>query len=396
MWDGIARLQEAQVAGRRVLIRADLNVPLRAGQVADDSRIVAFLPTLRWVLAQGASAVVMSHLGRPKGKVVPELSLAPVAARLEELLGGPVRLAPGVTGPEVERAAGSLRPGEVLLLENLRFDPREEKNDPGFARELAALGEVFVQDAFGAVHRAHASTEALAHLLPAYAGLLLVRELEALSRVVDHPEHPFVAVLGGAKISDKIGVLSRLLDRADQVLVGGGMANTFLAAQGYPVGTSLVEAEKLETARELLRQGGDRLVLPVDAVVAPAIDQPQRKRTVGVAEVPADMMILDVGPRTIERFAKAVSGARTVFWNGPLGVFEQDAFAEGTMSLARAVASCPGFTVVGGGDSLAAVARSGVADRIGHLSTGGGASLEFVEGRPLPGVEALRRGSARG
>jgi phosphoglycerate kinase len=374
------------VEGRRVLVRADLNVPLRDGAVADDARIRASLPTIRLLLERGAAQVILcSHLGRPKGQVKPELSLAPVAARLSELLGEPV-------------AFGDDADGRVRLLENLRFDPREEANDPGLAAELAADADVYVNDAFGTVHRAHASTEAVAHLLPSAAGLLLAAELEAFDRLLEHPEHPFVVVIGGVKVADKIGVLDRFAQLADAILVGGAMAFTFLAAQGVAVGASRHEdAEGQEAARRAMAEAerhGCELLLPVDVVVADRFDAAAAVRTVDAGAIPDGWMGLDIGPRTTERYAERLAAARTVFWNGPMGVFEMAPFARGTLAVAEAVAASPATSVVGGGDSVRAVNEAGVADRISHVSTGGGAALELVEGRELPGVTALEE-SAR-
>ena len=385
-------IDELDLAGRRVFIRADLNAPLEAGQVADDTRLRAVVPTIQHALKAGAAVVLASHLGRPKGKPAPELSLRPVAERLEALLGQPVALAPDCVGPETLARARALRPGEVLLLENLRFHPGEEANDDAFARELAALADCYVDDAFAAAHRAHASIAAITrHLQPAAAGLLMRRELTALARILEAPARPLVALLGGAKVSDKVALVEHLLGRVDALLVGGGMAFTFLRALGHDVGRSLVEPDRVETARRALeaaRRRGVSLVLPVDALVA---DGPggAAGRAVGVREIPADQMGLDIGPRTVERFAAVLATARTIVWNGPMGVFEQPAFAGGTLALARAVAAAPAFSVIGGGDTIAAVAQAGVTDRIGYISTAGGAFLEYLEGRTLPGVAAL-------
>lgn len=371
----------------------DLNVPLEAGRVAEDTRIRAVLPTIEHCLKAGASVILASHLGRPKGTVDPRYSLKPVAARLEDLLGRPVPLLRDCVGPEVEAAAAALKPGETVLLENLRFHPGEEANDPEFARRLASLADVYVNDAFAAAHRAHASTEGITRFLqPAAAGLLMARELEALGRIFERPERPVAAVLGGAKVSDKLGLVEHLLARVDTLLIGGGMAFTFLAALGYGVGHSLLEAERLEAARDVLgraRSLGVRMRLPVDVVAAPAPDSAEGIRTVGVREIPDDLMGLDVGPLTVAQFGAALQGAKTVVWNGPMGVFEKPAFAAGTLGVARAVAGCGAFSVIGGGDTIAAVRQAGVTDRIGYISTAGGAFLEFLEGRTLPGVAAL-------
>jgi len=391
----IRSVEEIQVEGKRVFVRADLNVPLKDGRITDDTRIRAALPTLRHLLDRGAAVVLASHLGRPKGRPDPAFSLAPVADRLGELLGLSVFLAPDVVGPKVEPLARDLEPGEVLLLENVRFHPGETKNDPELARQLAALADAYVNDAFGTCHRAHASTAGMAAHFPPdrrAAGLLLLEEIRAFERVLDRPEHPYVAVLGGAKVSDKIGVIRNLLPRVDRILVGGAMAYTFLKAQGIEVGDSLVEEDKLELARELLaqaREEGKEIALPADHVIARDLSAEAETRVTDGAEVPAGWKGVDIGPRTRQAYARAVAGARTVVWNGPMGVFEIPAFAEGTVAVARAAADSPAFTVVGGGDSVAAVTQAGLADRISHISTGGGASLELLEGKTLPGIAAL-------
>lgn len=381
-------MDDTTLAGRRVFLRADLNVPLAAGRVADATRIDAMLPTLRRLLDGGCAVVVASHLGRPKGQAVASLSMAPVAAALAERLGRPVPLAPGVVGPGVEALVTALGPGDVLLLENLRFDPREEQDDRAFAQALGRGLDLLVDDAFGAVHRAHASVHALAEVLPAVAGLLVVREVSALSRLVESAGSPFVLVLGGAKVADKLGVLAQLGRRADRVVVGGGMANTFLRAAGGRLGRSLVEPDLLDQARTIARDLGPRLLLPVDLVVSggPDDDSPH---TVAADAVPDEAMALDIGPASCERFAAAIDGAATVFWNGPMGVFERPVYRTGTDAVARAVAGCAGFTVVGGGDSVAALHHAGVAARVDHVSTGGGASLELLEGQALPGLAVL-------
>ncbi len=391
----IRSLNQLDLAGRRVFVRVDFNVPLRDGAIQDDTRIRAALPTLNQILAAGGSLVVASHLGRPKGGPDPAFSLAPVAVRLGELLGRPVTLAPGVVGPEVEALARGLAPGQVLLLENVRFAPGETKNDPALSRQLAALADAFVNDAFGSSHRAHASVAGMAELFPPErraAGHLLLAEVEAFGRVLDAPRRPLVAMLGGAKVSDKIAVLQNLLARVDRLVVGGAMAYTFLAAQGVPTGDSLVEADRVEMAREILaaaRARGVAVFLPVDHVVAQELQAGVPTRVTEGQEIPAGWRGLDIGPRSREAFAVALAGAGTVLWNGPMGVFEVPPFDAGTTAVAEAVAACAGFTVVGGGDSVSAVKRSGVADRIGHISTGGGASLELLEGQQLPGIAAL-------
>jgi phosphoglycerate kinase len=385
-------IEQVELAGRRVFLRADLNAPLERGAVSDDTRLTAVLPTIRYALEHGAAVVLASHLGRPKGGPDPTYSLRPVAERLASLLGRPVPLAPDCVGEAVEAMARALEPGEVLLLENLRFHPEEEANDDGFARRLAALADVYVNDAFAAAHRAHASIAAITrHLQPAAAGLLMRRELEALGRILEAPARPLAAVLGGAKVSDKIALVEHLLERVDALVIGGGMAFTFLRALGHGVGTSLVEPDRVETARaalETARRRGVQVVLPVDAVVAGSLDSPSG-RAVAIRDIPATQMGLDIGPLTVERFAAVLRAAKTIVWNGPMGVFEKPAFAAGTVALARAVAESAAFSVIGGGDTVAAVNQAGVAGRLGYISTAGGAFLEFLEGRPLPGVEAL-------
>jgi len=391
----VRSVDQLPLKGKRTFVRVDFNVPLRDGEIQDDTRIRAALPTLNAVLAAGGSLVLASHLGRPKGAPDPAYSLAPVAQRLGERLNRRVQLAPDVVGPAVQTLARALAPGDVLLLENVRFHPGETKNDPGLSQQLAALADFYVNDAFGTCHRAHASTAGMAaHFAPdnRAAGRLLLAELEAFHRVLDAPEHPLVAVLGGAKVSDKIEVIGNLLRRVDRLLIGGGMAYTFLAAQGISTGESLLEADKVDLARDLLYAAttqGKTLLLPVDHVLGKALEEGTETRTTPGPEVPAGWKALDIGPRTRQAFSAALADAKTVIWNGPMGVFEIPAFAEGTFAVARALAACPGFTVVGGGDSVSAVQRSGVADRIGHISTGGGASLELLEGKVLPGVAAL-------
>jgi phosphoglycerate kinase len=385
-------LRELDLAGRRAFVRADLNAPLAEGAVADDTRLAAVVPTIRHILEAGGSVVLASHLGRPKGKPDPKYSLKPVGERLAALLDRPVPLAPDCIGTEVAAMAQALEPGQILLLENLRFHAEEEANDDGFARALAALGDCYVNDAFAAAHRAHASIAAITrHLKPAAAGLLMQAELEALGRILESPARPVVALLGGAKVSDKLMLVENLLARIDALLAGGGMAYTFLRALGHDVGRSLVEADRIDTARQILqsaRRQGTRIVLPVDAVVADGLESPSG-RLVGIREIPAAQMGLDVGPATVERFAESLKSAKTIVWNGPMGVFERDPFAAGTIAVARAVADAAAFSVIGGGDTVSAVRRAGVADKIGYISTAGGAFLEFLEGRTLPGVEAL-------
>ncbi len=386
-------IRDVDVRGRKVLVRVDFNVPIQDGKVVDDTRIRAALPTIQYLLDHGAAVILMSHLGRPKGKPDPKYSLRPVAEHLATLLGRPVKFSPETVGPQAEAMAQALKPGDVLLLENTRFHPGERKNDPEFARQLAALAGpngLFVNDAFGSAHRAHASVVGVAQYLPAVAGFLMEKELDFLGRLLTSPDRPFVAILGGAKISDKIGVIRSLLEKADKLLIGGGMANTFFKAQGYDVGDSLVEDDVVDVARELLESAGDALILPVDVVIADRFAPDAERRVVPVGNIPAGWRILDIGPKSVERFKAELQAAKTVFWNGPMGVFEFPRFAEGTFAIARAVASLENaVTVIGGGDSVSAVKQAGVADKITHISTGGGASLEFIEGKELPGVAVL-------
>ncbi len=385
-------IDDVEVRGRRVLVRVDYNVPMEAGLISDDTRIKASLPTLQNLLQRGAALILMSHLGRPKG-VTESLRLGPVRDRLSALLGLPVQKVDDCIGPAVVAAAAALRPGEVLLLENLRFHKEEEANDPQFARALAALADIYVNDAFGAAHRAHASTAGVAAYLPAVAGRLLSREIEILGKALENPERPFVAILGGAKVTDKIAVIKNLIPKVDTLIVGGGMAFTFLKAKGYEIGTSLLDADSVELAKEFMASAQERgvaLLLPVDVVVADRFAADAATQVVAADQIPAGWMGLDIGPRTREQFAAAVKGAGTVIWNGPMGVNEWEAFVAGTAAVAQAMAACGGTTVIGGGDSAAAVEKLGLADRMSHVSTGGGASLEFMEGRVLPGVAALR------
>jgi phosphoglycerate kinase len=382
-------VRDLDFQGKRVLVRVDFNVPIKEGKVSDDTRIQASLPTIRYLLEKGAAVLLCSHLGRPKGKPDPEFSLRPVAAHLSEVLGKPVGFVDSCIGPEAKSAAAALRPGGVLLLENTRFYKEEEKNDPAFSKELASLAEVYVNDAFGSAHRAHASTEGVARHLPAVAGFLMEQELAYLGKALSSPEHPFIAILGGAKISDKIGVVESLLGRADRLLIGGGMANTFLAAKGFSMADSLVEAESVATAKDLLGRSADRILLPSDVVIGDAFDAGANHRVVPPDGIPAGWRAMDIGPKTVAAFEKELKGARLIVWNGPMGVFEFPAFAAGTRAVAKAVAESGATSVIGGGDSVAAVKEAGLADKITHISTGGGASLEFLEGKTLPGVAAL-------
>ena len=390
-------IDDLDVSGQRVLVRADLNVPMSAGEISDDGRIRASVPTLTALADRGARVVVMAHLGRPKGKIVPELSLAPVATRLSELLQRPVEFSPALTGPDVQAAVGALDDGGILLLENVRFDPRETSKDreqrQRLAADLASLADAYVSDGFGVVHREQASVTDVAQLLPNAAGRLVESESRVFNRLISDPDRPYAVVLGGAKVSDKLGVIGNLLSRVDRILVGGGMCFTFLAAAGHPVGDSLLEADQVETVRQVLADAADRgveVVLPVDIVVAREFSPDAEKATVAADAIEAGWMGMDIGPRTIELFAEKLADARTVVWNGPMGVFEMPAFAAGTQAIAEALADTSSFTVIGGGDSAAAIRAFGIADdRYSHVSTGGGASLEFLEGKQLPGLAVL-------
>jgi len=384
-------IKDVDVNGKKVLVRVDFNVPMADGQVTDDRRIRAALPTINYLLEQGASLVLMSHLGRPKGQANPKFSLSAAASRLGELIGRPVQMLGDCVGAEVETAVSALQPGGVIMLENTRFHAEEKKNNLEFAEQLANLGEIYVNDAFGSAHRAHASTAGVTETLrPAVAGFLLEKELNYLGKALAKPEPPFLAIMGGAKISDKIKVIENLLSQVDSLLIGGGMANTFFVAQGHGVGKSLVEEAAVETAKELLAKFGDKLILPVDCIVASAFKADAESKTVPIDQVPAEWMILDIGEATIAHFANRLAAAKTVVWNGPMGVFEMDKFAKGTFAVAEVLAELPdATTIIGGGDSAAAAEKSGLADKISHISTGGGASLEFLEGKALPGVAAL-------
>jgi phosphoglycerate kinase len=383
-------ITDVDVNGKKVFVRVDFNVPLKDGKVSDDTRIRAAIPTIEYLLQHGAAVILASHLGRPKGGPDPKYSLQPVVGRLSELLGLPVQFAEDCIGPKAESAAHALKPGQVLLLENTRFHPEEEKNDPEMSRQLASLADLYVNDAFGSAHRAHASTEGITKYLPGVAGFLMEKEIRYLGQAVADPKRPFVAILGGAKISDKIGVIKNLLTKADSILIGGGMANTFFKAQGYPVADSLVEDGALDTARQLLADGKTKLRLPVDVVIANKFEADAESKVIPTGPVPDGWRILDIGPQTVAAYAKIVQGAGTVVWNGPMGVFEFPKFAEGTFGVAHAVADSGATSIIGGGESVAAIQQSGLAGKITHISTGGGASLEMLEGLDLPGVAALQ------
>ena len=387
-------IMDVDVAGKKILLRCDFNVPQdkATGAITSDKRIVAALPTIRYLLEKGAAVIACSHLGKPKGEWKESLSLAPVAERLSQLLGQPVIFARDIVGEDAKAKAAALQGGQIMLLENLRFDIREEKNDPAFAKELASMAELYVSDAFGTVHRAHASTAGVAAFLPAVSGLLVAKELEIMGKALNDPKRPFVAVLGGAKVSDKIGVINNLLEKADTIIIGGGMAYTFAKAQGGSIGKSLCENDKLDYALEMIekaRKNGVKLLLPTDTVAADSFSNDAKRMVVSTMDIPADYEGMDIGPATTKTFCDAVRGAGTVVWNGPMGVFEFENFAAGTRAMAQALADSGAVTIVGGGDSAAAVEQMGFADKITHISTGGGASLEFLEGLELPGVACL-------
>lgn len=386
-------VKDIDAQGKRVLVRVDFNVPLQDGVITDDSRIKAVLPTINYLLDQQAKVILVSHFGRPKGQVKEEFRLDPVAQRLGELLDKKVIKVDDCVGDQPEQAVAKMQDGDVLVLENVRFYDEETKNDATFAKKLASLADIYVNDAFGAAHRAHASTVGVTQYLPAVAGLLMQRELEMQGKALETPQRPFIAIIGGAKISDKIGVIENLLNKVNTLLIGGGMANTFLKAQGMQVGKSLVEEDKVDLAAQLIQKAKEshvNLILPVDAVVATSLEHPTDIKTVAVDAIPADYMILDIGPTTAEKFAAAVGAAGTVVWNGPMGVFEQDIFAKGTEAVAKALAASKATSIVGGGDSAAAIKKIGVTEQITHVSTGGGASLKLLEGKELPGVDALQ------
>jgi phosphoglycerate kinase len=383
-------ITDIDVNGKKVFVRVDFNVPLKDGLVSDDTRIRAAIPTIEYLLQHGAAVILASHLGRPKGGPDPKYSLRPVVGRLSELLGLPVEFADDCVGPAAEKAAAALKPGQVLLLENTRFHPEEEKNDLELARQMANLADLYVNDAFGSAHRAHSSTEGITKYLPGVAGFLMEKEIRYLGQAIADPKRPFVAILGGAKISDKIGVIKNLLTKSDTILIGGGMANTFFKAQGYPIGDSLVENEALDTARELLANGKTKLRLPVDILIADKFDAEAASKVIEMGPVPDGWRILDIGPQTVTAYAKVIQSAGTVVWNGPMGVFEFPKFAQGTYGIAKAVADSQATSIIGGGESVAAIQQSGLAGKITHISTGGGASLEMLEGIELPGVAALQ------
>lgn len=386
-------IRDIKIKGQKIFVRVDFNVPMdKELNISDDSRIIAALPTINYLLDNGGRVILCSHMGRPKGKYLKELRLDAVARKLSDVLGREVKKMNTVMGPEVSSAVEEMSDGEIVLLENIRMDIRETENDEEFAKELASLADVYVNDAFGAAHRAHASTAGIAKFIPAVAGLLMEKELNALGTAVTKPEKPFAVIIGGAKVSDKIGVIHNLFDKADSILIGGGMANTFALAQGYEVGKSLIEAEKKELAASLIEAAKDKgvnLLLPIDCVTSKGIDDKSDISVCDIDKVEDDKMILDIGPKTIERYHEVLKKARTIVWNGPMGVFEVDEYSQGTLKVAESVACCDAFSIVGGGDSMAALKKAGLSNKITHISTGGGASLEFLEGKKLPGVEAL-------
>ncbi|WP_458411969.1 phosphoglycerate kinase [Schinkia sp. CFF1] len=386
-------IRDIDVKGKKVFCRVDFNVPMQDGQVTDDTRIRAAIPTIQYLSEQGAKVILASHLGRPKGKVVEEMRLTAVAARLHELIGKPVKKTDEAYGPEVEQAISELQDGDLLLLENVRFYPGEEKNDPELARSFAALADIYVNDAFGAAHRAHASTEGIAQHLPAVAGFLMEKELEVLGKALSNPERPFTAIIGGAKVKDKIGVIENLLDKVDNLIIGGGLAYTFVKAQGYEIGKSLLEEERIDLAKSFIekaKEKGVNFLMPVDTVIATEFSADAETKVVDIHEIPADSLGLDIGPKTVEQYRDVIQSSKLVIWNGPMGVFEYEKFANGTKGVAQALAEADNtYTVIGGGDSAAAVEKFEVADKMDHISTGGGASLEFMEGKELPGVAAL-------
>ena len=382
-------IRDNDFRSKRVLVRVDFNVPLKDGKITDDTRIRAAQPTINYLIENGAALILCSHLGRPKGKPDPKLSLKPVAEHLSKLIKAKVYFADDCIGKNTVNMAKNLKPGQVLVLENTRFHAGEKANDPVFAKELASLAEVFVNDAFGTAHRAHASNVGVAKFLPAYAGFLMEKEIKYLGQAIENPKKPFIAILGGAKVSGKMGVIKHLLKKADQILIGGGMANTFFKAQGYLMGDSLVEDDVLGLANEILKEGGNKIRLPIDVVIADSFSADANHKTINMKSIPDGWQILDIGPETVSRYETSIENAKTVVWNGPMGVFEFPAFAKGTFSLAQAVAKCDGNTIIGGGDSVAAIKQSGLADKITHISTGGGASLEMLEGKMLPGMAAL-------
>jgi phosphoglycerate kinase len=386
-------VKDIDLKGKRVFCRVDFNVPMKDGQITDETRIRAALPTIQYLTEQGAKVILASHLGRPKGAVVEEMRLTPVAGRLSELLGKDVRKADEAYGDSVKALVSEMAEGDVLLLENVRFYAGEEKNDPELAKAFAELADVYVNDAFGAAHRAHASTEGIAHHLPAVSGLLMEKELDVLGKALSNPERPFTAIIGGAKVKDKIGVIDNLLDKVDNLIIGGGLAYTFIKAQGHEIGKSLLEADKMDLALSFIKKAeekGVKFYMPVDAIVADDFSDSANKKAVGIDEIPADWEALDIGPKTAELYSNVIKESKLVIWNGPMGVFELDSFANGTKAVAEALAASEGtYSVIGGGDSAAAVEKFNLADKMSHISTGGGASLEFMEGKVLPGVVAL-------